>query len=93
MSKVVAMPEPIEVYDHGTGQIDIRHLHGCTALGYSLDQGRITEVHHKSDGALDGGPSLAFVASIPMGGFIVSQITVRTLNTALKKIGLQVCKL
>lgn len=74
--------ELIKTTDHGTGAIDLSQQ-------TIVAQWIITEIHHKSDGAIDNKPSFCFVmkpqTNHPVG--MCTQVTLTTLNNAMMKLG------
>lgn len=72
--------------DWGTGKMDLRHH------GPRLRELRLIELHHKSDGARDDGPSFAIVLKNHTMT-VCGEITLETLNDTLGQIGYEIRKL
>lgn len=72
----------VPVKDWGTNLIDLKDK-GNTIVTH------ITEIHHKSDGAVDNGASVAFVCST-RGLQVVCEISLYTLGKALAQLGYQI---
>lgn len=71
--------------DWGEGKIDLRHHRPLHKL-------RLIELHHKSDGAKDDGPSFVIV----MQNYVMTvcgEVTLATLNDTLGQIGYEIRKL
>ena len=90
MDNVQAMPEPLKVENHGKGPMQLTHLDLLQKMGKPVVSSRITEIHMNEDGCIDDTPLFAFVSVLPKQGFIVSQITMNTLNYALGKLGYEI---
>ena len=74
----------IEIFDHGTGPIEIEPGPGQ----YLMEQMHHIQLHHKSNGALDDTPSFCFVMANGNETHIAyAQISLRMLNKALLELG------
>lgn len=75
-----------QAFDHGTGIIDLYHHN-------RLIQMKPVEIHHKADGAKDGGPSFAIIMTSPVMDPVVGQISVKMLNEGLEEIGYKIIEI
>jgi len=94
--------KPFKAFDHGTGQIDLRH-HEVKMLEL-----RPLEIHHKSNGTITGGPVFGIVMGIPKSDIspeeriipevknapmIYGQISLEMLNEGLEELGYKIIKI
>jgi hypothetical protein len=78
------IPRPqLPVKDWGTGQVKLENIAGTAS---------ITEVHHKADGAMDNGATVAFVIQLNQipSLRLVAEITIYTLTKSLAQLGYQI---
>lgn len=93
--------KPFKAFDHGTGQIDLRH-HEVKMLEL-----RPLEIHHKSNGTITNGPIFGIVMGIPKSDIspedraipevknapmIYGQLSLEMWNEALEELGYQIIK-
>lgn len=75
------MQKFVKTIDCGKGPVNLSHLRPLPV------EFRITEMHHKADGAIDDSPSFAFVLWHPVERNIVGQISLNTLTECLNELG------
>ena len=83
----------ITVKNWGKDKINLRHLELISGVSsYTLEEGRITEVHFKKDASVTETPGCCLVITIPLKGCVYTMVTMDTLNDCLNQFGYQVVK-